>query len=127
MTEPQSIVLIDDEILVRETVKIALGSRGFRVTLVEDSREAMDVIRREKPSLVILDLYMPDLDGLNLCRQLKADADLKGIPVLFFSGSSQTIDVISGLEAGAYDYVAKPIDGEELVAKVQAILNVHKR
>lgn len=122
----RSIVLVDDEPIVCETVKITLGSRGYRVKTVEDPGKAVDAIRKAKPDLVILDLYMPNIDGASLCRQLKEDAELKAIPVLFFSGSSKPVDVMSGLKAGGYDYVAKPIDGEELVAKVEAILRIKR-
>jgi len=118
----KTIVLIDDEPLVCETVKISLGARGYRVVAVEDPREGLATVRSEKPDLVILDLYMPEVDGLSLLRAMKADPSLKGTPVLVFSGSSQTLDVISGFDAGAYDYVAKPVDGDVLVAKVRSIL-----
>ena len=116
----KSIVLVDDEPIVCETVKITLSNRGYRIKTVEDPAGAMDVIRKAKPDLVILDLYMPNIDGASLCRQLKEDRELKDIPVLFFSGSSRPVDVMSGLKAGGYDYVAQPIDGEELLAKGEA-------
>ncbi|MBI5201641.1 MAG: response regulator [Elusimicrobia bacterium] len=122
----KSIVLVDDEPIVCETVKITLSSRGYKIKTVEDPSGAIDAIRKAKPDLVILDLYMPNIDGASLCRKLKEDEDLKDIPVLFFSGSSKPVDVMSGLKAGGYDYVAKPIDGEELLAKVEAILGLKK-
>ncbi len=122
----KSIVLVDDEPIVCETVKITLSSRGYKIKTVEDPTDAMDAIRKAKPDLVILDLYMPHIDGASLCRQLKEDPELRDIPVLFFSGSSKPVDVMSGLKAGGYDYVAKPIDGEELLVKVEAILGLKK-
>ena len=122
----KSIVLVDDEPIVCETVKITLSSRGYQIKTVEDPSYAVEAIRKAKPDLVILDLYMPNIDGASLCRQLKDDQELRDIPVLFFSGSSKPVDVMSGLKAGGYDYVAKPIDGEELLAKVEAILGLKK-
>ncbi|MBI4348194.1 MAG: response regulator [Elusimicrobia bacterium] len=122
----KSVVLVDDEPIVCETVRITLTARGYRVKTVEDPSHAVDTIRKAKPDLIILDLYMPNIDGASLCRQLKEDEELKDIPVLFFSGSSKPVDVMSGLKAGGYDYVAKPIDGEELLAKVEAILGLKR-
>ncbi|MCX5789881.1 MAG: response regulator transcription factor [Elusimicrobia bacterium] len=121
---PKTIVLVDDEILVRETVQMALSARGYKVKVVDDPVKAMDAIRRAKPDLIILDLYMPNVDGASLCKELKKEEGLRDIPVLFFSGSSKPADIMGGLKAGGYDWVAKPVDGEELIRKVESILNL---
>ena len=122
----KSIVLVDDDVMLCETVKLTLGSRGYKVSAVDDPAKAAEAIRKAKPDLIILDLYMPNIDGASLCRELKKEEDLRDIPVLFFSGSSKPVDIMSGLKAGGYDYVAKPIDGEELLAKVESILKLKR-
>lgn len=131
MSKPRSdgkkILVIDDEVLVRETVKLALVHEGFQVFTLDDPVKAKDRIRELAPDLVILDIYMPGLNGLDICRWLKAEPECRHIPVLIFTGSNQTIDVMSSIEAGAFEYVAKPVDGGVLVAKIRALFEKHAR
>ena len=118
------VLIIDDDVLVRETVKLALKHAEFEALTLESPALAQTVVRQARPDLILMDLYMPDFDGRTLCRQLKADPALRDIPVIIFTGSSETVDVISGIDAGAFDYIAKPIDAENLIRRIRAILKL---
>jgi DNA-binding response OmpR family regulator len=120
----KKVVVVDDEILIRETVRLALEHAGLAATAVSDPDKALAMIRAEKPDLVLMDLYMPGLDGRELLRAMKADPALARVPVLVFSGSNEAVDVVTGLQSGAVDYLAKPADGDMLVAKIRSILNL---
>jgi DNA-binding response OmpR family regulator len=113
---------VDDEILIRETVRLSLEHAGYAVTVVEDAARAFDEVKEAKPALVIMDLYMPGLDGRDVCRKLKKDAATKDVPVILFTGSNEAVDVVTGLDSGAVEYLTKPIDGEVLVRKIRQIL-----
>ncbi|MCX5794440.1 MAG: response regulator transcription factor [Elusimicrobia bacterium] len=118
----KKILIIDDEDMVRETVTLALGHAGFDAEGLGDSAQAFDAIKKGQPDLVLLDLYMPEVSGFDLCRRLKADPATQAIPIVMFTGSNETVDVISGISAGAFEYITKPIDGEALIAKIRALL-----
>ncbi|MDD5627728.1 MAG: response regulator transcription factor [Elusimicrobia bacterium] len=122
MDPKKKILIIDDEDMLRETVILALGHAGFAAEGLADSTRAFDAIKKGRPDLVLLDLYMPEVSGFELCRRLKADPETKAIPVVMFTGSNETVDVISGISAGAFEYITKPIDGEALIAKIQSLL-----
>jgi DNA-binding response OmpR family regulator len=118
------VVIVDDDLLIRETVRISLEHSGFSVRAIEDPSTALATIRAEKPDLVILDMYMGGVDGREIARGLKADPATSKLPVVFFTGSNEAIDVVTGLDAGAVEYIAKPIDGEVLVRKIRSILRM---
>lgn len=120
------ILIIDDDALIRETVKLALAHADFEPVALESPALAHTVVKRSKPDLVLMDLYMPELNGLDLLRQLRADPMTKSIPVIIFTGSTETIDVISGLDAGAFEYIAKPVDGTVLIDKICKALKIKK-
>ena len=118
------ILIIDDDALIRETLKLALQHGGFEVATLEAPALTASVVKAQKPDAIVLDLYMPEHNGLDLCRALKKDPDTAKIPILIFTGSSDTVDVISGIQAGALEYVAKPVDPRVLIAKLRAILKL---
>lgn len=118
----RKIIIVDDDVLIRETVRLALDHAGYYVIAVGEPDRALAVMRAEKPDLVIMDLYMPGSDGRELIRALKADPELARTPVILFSGSDEAIDVVSGLQSGAVEYLGKPIDGEILLSKIKHIL-----
>ena len=118
----RKIIIVDDDVLIRETVRLALDHAGYYVIAVGEPERALAVIRAERPDLVIMDLYMPGSDGRDLIRALKSDPEIAKTPVILFSGSDEAIDVVSGLQSGAVEYLAKPIDGEVLLAKIKHIL-----
>jgi DNA-binding response OmpR family regulator len=119
----KKVLIIDDEDLVRETVILALGHAGFEAEGLADSTQAFDHIKKGRPDLIILDLYMPEVSGFDLCRRLKAEPETKAIPIVMFTGSNETVDVISGISAGAFEYITKPIDGEALIFKIRSLLS----
>ncbi|MDE2489684.1 MAG: response regulator [Elusimicrobia bacterium] len=118
------VVIVDDDAMVRESVRLGLEAAGIAASAVEDASRALETIRAEKPDLVVLDLYMPAVDGREIARALKSDPATAKTPILFFSGSNEAIDVVSGLDAGGADYVTKPIDGEVLVRKIRSLLRL---
>ena len=118
----RKIVIVDDDVLIRETVRLALDHAGYYVIAVGEPERAVAVVTAEKPDLVIMDLYMPGTDGRELIRALKSNPDTAATPVILFSGSDEAIDVVSGLQSGAVEYLGKPIDGEILLAKIRHIL-----
>ena len=122
--EVRRIVIVDDDVLIRETVRLSLEHAGFGVTVVSDPSSALAVIRAEKPDLVVLDMYMGGIDGREIARGLKSDPATAKLPVVFFTGSNEAVDVVTGFDAGAVEYIAKPIDGEVLVAKIRSILKM---
>jgi len=118
----RKIVIVDDDVLIRETVRLALDHAGYYVIAVGEPERAVAVVTAEKPDLVIMDLYMPGTDGRELIRALKSNPETAATPVILFSGSDEAIDVVSGLQSGAIEYLGKPIDGEILLAKIRHIL-----
>ena len=121
MTEPMSkrILVVDDEPNIREVICFALERAGMTTITARNGAEALRVVQREAPSLIVLDIGMPELDGLEVCRQLRRTSE---VPVLFLSARDEEVDRIVGLELGGDDYVTKPFSPRELVARVKAIL-----
>ncbi len=118
------ILIIDDDDLIREVVKIALSHAQFEALAIEEPKLAQTVVRQSKPDLILLDLYMPEINGLELLRRLRADAATKDIPVIVFTGSGEKIDQVVAEDAGAYEYVRKPVSGEALIAKIRKVLGL---
>lgn len=114
------ILVADDDPLTLEAVCACLADDGFTAVPARDGLEALELWRREKPSLLCLDIMMPRLDGYGVCRQVRA-AD-GGVPVLFVSAKNEEIDVVVGLELGADDFIRKPFGKRELLARVRAAL-----
>jgi len=112
------ILIVDDEPTVRETVGEALEAEGFRVTLAADGREALERFRAEQPDLILLDLMLPELSGFEICRIVRAEAD---VPIIMLTAKGAEVDKIVGLEVGADDDVTKPFSLREVVARVRAV------
>lgn len=121
-----TILIADDQGVFRERLAELLTKRGYRVLLAADGIQALAVCRREHPAIAILDLVMPHLDGIGVCRTLRADPVLPYIPIIFFSRRDQVADKVNALRAGGDDFVSKSVDGEELIARVEAQLRVRK-
>jgi two-component system phosphate regulon response regulator PhoB len=123
MTEakPKRILVVDDESDVTDLVAYHLRSKGFQVEAVNDPNSSIGVARTFLPDLVILDVMMPDLNGIQICRMLRADPKLKKVPVIFLTAKAEENDRIQGLELGADDYICKPFSIKELVLRVQSI------
>ncbi len=116
------IVVIDDEEDIRELIRYNLSKEGYEVVCAVSGEEGLELIRRRAPNIVILDLMLPGMGGLEVCRQLKADSVLKAIPIVIVSALGDEPDVVSGLELGADDYVSKPFSPRVLLARVKSVL-----
>jgi len=114
------ILVVDDEAAVREAIDRALRLEGYRTQLAADGREALDALATAPPDLVVLDVLMPDIDGLEVCRRLRAAGDRT--PVLLLTARDAVADRVRGLDAGADDYLVKPFALEELRARLRALL-----
>jgi DNA-binding response OmpR family regulator len=115
----QTILIADDEANIRELARMYLEKEGYQVLTVNDGAAAIAQIKRDRPELLVLDLMMPAMDGWEVCRRIRADSDL---PILMLTARDDDIDKIVGLEMGADDYLTKPFNPRELVARVRAIL-----
>ncbi|WP_411891649.1 response regulator transcription factor [Yoonia sp. SDW83-1] len=113
------ILVADDDGQIRDVVRIALGQAGFTVAEAADGQQALEMARSLTPDLIVLDIGMPEMDGLAVCRELRKSSD---VPVVFLTAHGDEIDRVVGLELGADDYVPKPFSPRELVARVRAIL-----
>lgn len=119
---PGTIAIVEDEQNIVELVKYNLDREGYRTISANNGRKGLDMIRQELPDLVILDLMLPEIDGLTVCKQLRADSQTKSIPIIIVTAKSEEADRVLGLEMGADDYVSKPFSPRELVARVRAVL-----
>ncbi|HSR48213.1 MAG TPA: response regulator [Anaerolineales bacterium] len=121
--EAKRVVCIEDEPEMIDLVRLILGRKGFTVIGANGGIEGLEVVRREKPDLVLLDLMMPDMDGWEVYQQIKADAALKEIPVVVVTAKAQSIDKVLGLHiAKVDDYITKPFGPQELLESVDKIL-----
>jgi two-component system OmpR family response regulator len=119
MSAVKHILIVDDERRIREVVEYALAKEGYRVSSTADGAEALAVFERDPPNLVVLDVMLPGIDGLELCRRMRRNAST---PILFLSARSDEVDRIVGLEVGGDDYLVKPFSPRELLARVRAVL-----
>ncbi|MEG1345769.1 MAG: response regulator transcription factor [Acidaminococcaceae bacterium] len=116
------VLLVDDEENIRMLVRFNLEKAGYAVVEAADGVTALDAVRTEAPNLVLLDLMLPGLDGLEVCRLLKSKPQTAGLPIIMLTAKSEEIDRVLGLELGADDYLTKPFGQRELVARVKAVL-----
>lgn len=115
------VLVVDDEADIRELLKYNLDQEGFNVDVVDDGEHALEALKKNKYDLLLLDLMLPGLPGLELCKQIKRQAELESIPIIMISAKSSEIDIIVGLELGADDYITKPFSPKEVVARIKAI------
>ncbi|HWL90757.1 MAG TPA: response regulator transcription factor [Actinomycetota bacterium] len=113
------ILVIEDEGSLADTIRYGLEREGFKVTVVADGRTALERFRADRPALVILDLMLPELSGLDVCRAIRAESDA---PIVIVTAKDEEADKVAGLELGADDYVTKPFSVRELVSRVRAHL-----
>jgi two-component system, OmpR family, response regulator len=113
------ILIVDDDLHIREVIRVALRKAGMTVNEARDGREALTRFSADRPDLIVLDIGMPELDGLDVCREVRKTSD---VPILFLSARDDEIDRVLGLEIGGDDYVTKPFSPRELVARVNVIL-----
>jgi DNA-binding response OmpR family regulator len=115
----RTILVVDDEPILRETLAEALDADGFRVVTAADGREALSRFREHQPDLVVLDLMLPELSGIEVCRIIRAES---GVPIVMLTAKTSELDKVVGLELGADDYVTKPFSLRELSARIRALL-----
>lgn len=119
MQSAKHVLIVDDEKRIREVVEYALHKDGFRVSSAADGLAALAAVERDPPDLVVLDVMLPGLDGLSVCRKIRSQ---RQTPILFLSARADEVDRIVGLELGGDDYLVKPFSPRELVARVRAVL-----
>ena len=115
----QSVLVVEDESSIASFVALYLKNAGYRIQAAGTGREALERVASEKPDLIVLDLMLPDIDGLEVCRRVRQSSD---VPILMLTARDEDVDKIIGLEVGADDYLTKPFNPRELVARVKSIL-----
>ncbi|MEF2527670.1 MULTISPECIES: two-component system response regulator CseB [Streptomyces] len=113
------VLFVEDDDVIREATTLALERDGFTVTAMPDGLSGLESFRARRPDIALLDVMVPGMDGVSLCRRIR---DESTVPVIMLSARADSIDVVLGLEAGADDYVTKPFDGAVLVARIRAVL-----
>lgn len=120
------VLVVDDETYIVELVKFNLEKEGFRVIVAYDGLNALEMVKSEAPDLIILDIMLPNIDGLQVCRTLKQDPNSNTIPIIMLTAKGEEFDTVLGLEMGADDYIKKPFSPREMVARVKARLRALK-
>ncbi|MDN5790052.1 MAG: response regulator transcription factor [Micrococcales bacterium] len=113
------VLVVDDDLALAEMLGIVLRNEGLEVTHCADGAEALAAFRESRPDLVLLDLMLPGLDGMEVCRRIRAES---GVPIVMLTARTDTVDVVVGLESGADDYVVKPFKPQELIARIRVRL-----
>ena len=115
----EKIMIVDDDRNICELLRLYIEKDGFDAVIAHNGREALALLEKEKPDLMVLDVMMPELDGWQVCREVRKSSD---IPIIMLTAKSETFDKVLGLELGADDYVTKPFDSKEIVARIKAVL-----
>jgi two-component system phosphate regulon response regulator PhoB len=118
----ENILVVEDERDIQELVRYNLGKEGYTVQCVGTGEEALRAVRAAPPDLVVLDLMLPGLDGLEVCRKLKREASTGQVPIIMLTAKGEEADIVAGLELGADDYIAKPFSPRVLLARLRAVL-----
>jgi two-component system alkaline phosphatase synthesis response regulator PhoP len=118
----EKILIVEDEKDIVKMLEYNLQKEGFRTLSARDGEDALDMAMREHPDLVLLDLMLPGMDGLEVCKELKKEAKTDSIPIIMLTAKSQESDKVIGLELGADDYITKPFSPRELIARIKAVL-----
>jgi two-component system alkaline phosphatase synthesis response regulator PhoP len=118
----EHILVVEDEEDILELLRYNLAKEGFRVTGALSGEEAVRAARSTPPDLIVLDLMLPGMDGLTVCRELKMDAKTRDVPIVMLTAKGEEVDIVAGLELGADDYVTKPFSPRVLLARIRAVL-----
>jgi adenylate cyclase len=124
MHTPPRILIVDDSDTNRDILRTRLVPQGYELLEASDGEEALSIARQHHPDLILLDVMMPKIDGIEVCRQLKSDTELPFIPIVLVTAKADSKDVVAGLEAGADEYLTKPVDQAALVARVKSMLRM---
>src|SRR5262245_38325475 len=122
-TNPPKILVVDDDVRLRDLLSRYLTEQGFQVSTLTDARDIDKKLQRDPPALIVLDLMLPGEDGLSVCRRLRGAGET--VPIIMLTAKGEEVDRIVGLEMGADDYLPKPFNPRELVARIHAVLRRH--
>ncbi len=123
---PERVLLVDDNPTNLQVLFQTLDGRGYKLLIAKSGDDALKIARKANPQLVLLDIMMPGMDGYEVCRQLKADPEIQETAVIFLSALGETKDKVKGLELGAVDYITKPFQADEVIARVNTHLTIHR-
>ena len=118
----EKILVVDDEEHIQELIKFNLEKNGYKVILSDNGIDAIKLAKEHLPQLMLLDLMLPGMDGLDVCKEIRKDSSMSNMPIIMITAKGEEIDKIIGLELGADDYITKPFSVRELVARIKAIL-----
>ena len=118
----EKILVVDDDLAVRELMEITLTQAGYEVLMAADGKTAVEIARKEKPDLVLMDVRLPLMDGYEACRQITTNRSTRHVPVVFVSARGQIEEIRLGLSAGAVDYFVKPFSPDSLRKRIQELL-----
>jgi adenylate cyclase len=124
MRQPARILVVDDNPANLEILETRLARQGYEVITAKDGEEALKAARTQTPDLILLDVMMPGKDGIQVCRELKADHGLPFMPIILVTAKADPVDIVAGLDAGGDEYITKPVDHAALVARVRSILRI---
>ncbi len=123
----ETVLVVEDDENIQELIRVNLEREGYRAMVASTGEEGLRAARAEPPDLMLLDLMLPGLDGLEVCRMMKADTSVRGVPIIMVTAKGEEADVVAGLELGADDYVTKPFSAKVLLARVRAALRRTRR
>lgn len=124
--EKKEILIIDDEEDILKVIGRRLKNAGYNVLTASCGSEALMILEKENPGLVLLDIGLPDMDGIEVCKRIKKHRYLSAVPIIFFTAKGTVNDKIKGLKEGVHDYITKPIDHRELLARIEAVLKINE-
>ncbi len=124
MRTPPRILIVDDQPMNVDILKTRLAVHGYELLTATDGAEALEVACAQQPDLILLDIMMPRIDGIEVCQRLKADTTLPFMPIIMVTAKADTKDIVAGLDAGADEYLTKPVDQASLVARVKSMLRI---
>ncbi|NCD32715.1 MAG: response regulator [Spartobacteria bacterium] len=127
MSKKKQILIVEDDENIHELIRYNLSNSGYKLLSAIDGEAALKHVRNEKIDLVLLDIMLPGMDGIELCRVMKGDVKLAAIPIIFVSARGEESDVVVGLELGADDYITKPFSIKVLQARIRAVLRRHEQ
>lgn len=122
MSMMKTVLVVDDEAHIQELIKFNLEKNGFNVITADNGVDALKIAETQKPDLIFLDLMIPNMDGLDVCKSIRKNPSIESIPIIMITAKGEELDKILGLELGADDYITKPFSVRELVARAKAIL-----
>ncbi|MEE8315326.1 MAG: response regulator, partial [Syntrophobacteria bacterium] len=124
--ESERILLVDDNPTNLQVLFQTLEGRGYNLLVAKDGETALTIVKKALPELILLDIMMPGIDGYEVCRRLKNDPTTKEIPIIFLSALGETKDKVRGLDLGAVDYISKPFQAEEVIARVNTHITIYR-